>query len=521
MDVKRIATFGGGYPFAAGFVVLASIALLPLRPLLPPTTLMLLHVPVIVVIARFAGVRPSAMAAVLSFLALDLIFIPPYYRLTISSLSEWLGLTVFLIVALIAGQQTGVLRQREQAAIRRQSELELLNSLSFRVVSEKSAVSTARFIVTKAVETLGVQRAALYVLPPGNAAPSCLAQTGESANESDENAFVEWVLREGKAVGLDAVASVPADQRPVSVGSADAVAGLVAEGVYLPLQTAESLEGVLVAIPPSSTPMTVDDKRLLAAVANLAALSLHRQRLEDEASRAEALQEADRLRTTLVSSVSHELKTPLAAATARVTGLLEEGVDAAGERVSTELMAIAEDLERLDASIGDLLDLSRLESAAWRPRFEGHDLRDLLGTVLSRLPAPHRDRVRFQIAEETPDVWIDFAQIARAAANLLENALAYSGADETVIVGAKPLVHEVELWVEDRGPGVADSEKERVFEKFYRGAASPSAPGGTGLGLAISREIVRTHGGRIWIEDVDPHGARFAMTLPTRPEEGA
>jgi two-component system sensor histidine kinase KdpD len=314
---------------------------------------------------------------------------------------------------------------------------------------------------------------------------------------------------------------IPWDQRLVSVGSSEAIPGVVADGIYLPLQTSTSLEGVLVAVPASPGTPSGDDIRLLAAVANLAASSIERQRLQEEAAHAEALREVDRLKSTLVSSVSHELKTPLAAATARVTGLVEEGVGCDAVRVQEELAAVAEDLERLNDSIGDLLDFSRLESDAWQPHFEPYDLRDILGTVLSRLSAAQRDRLRFELAEDLPELRADFAQLARALSNLVENALIYSPNNAVVIVGARCLDGVVELWVEDLGPGVPLSEKPYVFEKFYRGSMSSTVPSGTGLGLAITREIVRTHGGTIRVEDREPHGARFVMRIPTVEEESA
>jgi two-component system, OmpR family, sensor histidine kinase KdpD len=291
------------------------------------------------------------------------------------------------------------------------------------------------------------------------------------------------------------------------------------DGVFVPLQTSTSLEGVLFVEPAEAGGMTADDGRLLAAVSNLAAASLERQRLEADAAHTEALREADRLKSTLVSSVSHELKTPLAAATARVTGLVEVGEGCDATRVRQELLAVAEDLSRLNDSIGDLLDLSRLESDAWQPRFEPHDVRDILGTVLARLPVGQRERVHFDLAEDLPDVRADHAQLARALSNLLENALVYSPADAEVKVGARPDGATIRLWVEDAGPGVPDAEKARVFEKFYRGAAAASAPSGTGLGLAIAREIVRTHEGTLRVEDADPHGARFILTIPIAHEE--
>jgi two-component system sensor histidine kinase KdpD len=292
-----------------------------------------------------------------------------------------------------------------------------------------------------------------------------------------------------------------------------------ADGVFLPLQTATSLEGVLFAEPSSPGGFSADDARLLAAVANLSATSLERQRLEQDAAHAEALREADRLKSTLVSSVSHELKTPLAAATARVTGLVEEGESCDAARVHEELGEVAEDLKRLNDSIGDLLDLSRLESDAWQPHFDLYDVRDILGTVLSRLSASQRDRVQFELADKLPDIRADFAQLARALSNLVENALVYSPAASAVTVTARPLAGGIELWVTDSGPGVPDAEKLRVFEKFYRGAASTSAPSGTGLGLAITREIVRTHNGTLRVEDAVPNGARFVLTIPSTAEE--
>jgi len=374
------------------------------------------------------------------------------------------------------------------------------------------------FIVGQVAEVMGMKRAALYVAGAGAGAPECLATAGMARPSAGEAALVNWVLRTSKAIGMPPVEGVPYDLRLVSVGADEAIPGVVADGMFLPLQTSAGLEGVLFAEPANPRGPSADDERLLSAVANLAASSLERQRLEGEAAHAEALREADRLKTTLVSSVSHELKTPLAAATARVTGLVEEGDSCDAARVHEELTAVAEDLARLNDSIGDLLDLSRLESDAWQPRFEDHDVRDILGTVLARLSPLQRERVRFDFAPQLPDVRADFAQLARALSNLVENALAYSPAGSVVTVGARPHPDGVELWVADEGPGVPASEKPRIFEKFYRGSGSASVPSGTGLGLAIAREIVRTHDGALRVEDVQPRGARFVLTIPSAEE---
>lgn len=520
MDRKRLISAGGGYPFAVVSVAVVTVACLPFRAVLAAPTVMLLYVPVIVGVARVCGVRQSATAAVLSFLALDLLFIPPYYRLTVASLPEWIGLMVFLIVALVAGQQTGQLRQRECAALRRQRELELLNLLSFRIAAEKSAESTAAFIVGQVAEVLGARRAALYVgADAAGSAARCLASAGETAPSSGEEALVAWVLRRGKGISGPLEAGAVWRDELEWVRPDAAIPGVVAEGLYVPLQTSDSLEGVLFAMPgEAESGAWGDEAGPLAAVANLAASALERTRLEVEAAHATALREADRLKTTLVSSVSHELKTPLAAATARVTGLIEEGDAVRPERLREELSAVEADLGRLNGSIGDLLDLSRLESDTWQPHFEQHELGDVLGTVLSRLHADERERVRFELDADLPLVSVDFAQLARAITNLIENALAYSAA-ESVLVAASATSDGLALRIEDRGPGVPDAEKPRIFEKFFRGAASSSAPAGTGLGLAITREIVLSHEGTVRVEDAAPHGARFVLELPAEPHE--
>jgi two-component system sensor histidine kinase KdpD len=173
---------------------------------------------------------------------------------------------------------------------------------------------------------------------------------------------------------------------------------------------------------------------------------------------------------------------------------------------------------RLNNSIGALLELSRLESDAWEPRFELYELSDVVAAGIDTLPAHLRDRVHLDLPEESPIVSVDFLQTTRALHSLLENALLYGGDATPVTVGARGWNEGTRLWVEDQGPGVPADEHEAVFEKFYRGrTATERVISGTGLGLAITREIVRSHGGSISLEDVKPHGARFVIALPALP----
>lgn len=512
MRLKRSLLWAGGYPLAIAAVALLTALCVPLREEFPVQTFMLIYVPLIVGVARFGGTRPSAFAAVLSVACVDFFLVEPYHTLTVSRPTEWIALAVFLAIALIAGQQTGQLRDRERAALRGERELSLLNKLAFRMVSDESVDHTMGFLVSQVADAVRSDRIALY-LYDSKGALSVAASSGNDARD-DEADFVCWVKQSGKAIGLQPRMPAATEPRPVTVSLSDALANRTSDGAYLPLHTTRGLEGVLYCRLDRHETASPEDTSFLVAVANLASAALDRQGLERTATQLAAKHEADRLKSTLVSSVSHELKTPLAAAIARVTGLLGETHGYDPERLREEMSAIAEDLSRLDAAIGDLLDVSRLESDSWRPVTDLYETSEILGSVASRLTSQQSARVRFLIPEAVPFVEADFSQLVRALENVVENALLYSPVNESVDVRVAGDVEHVTVSVEDRGPGVPDAEKVRVFEKFYRGPASATAPGGTGLGLAISREIVNSHGGRIWVEDNVPCGARFIVELP-------
>ena len=199
-----------------------------------------------------------------------------------------------------------------------------------------------------------------------------------------------------------------------------------------------------------------------------------------------------------------------------MSNLLEHDIEWDEDRVRQELDAIQDDLQRLNNSIGALLDLSRLESAAWEPKKELYEFGEILGTAISKIPQKQRGRIAFDLPDDLPTIDVDFHQWTRVLQNLLENALCYSPENTPVRVGAVETASQIRMWVEDEGPGIPPEERERVFEKFYRGKTAAAVPSGTGLGLAVTREIVRFHGGKLWVEDVAPSGARFMISLPRK-----
>ncbi len=519
--LRSVTSWLGGFPFAIATVAIATVVFLPLREVLSGVEVALLFILVIGVVARVGGLWASLAAAALAFVSELFFFVEPYNVLHVGSPRDWMLLAVFLLVGLVSAVQTGTMRDREASALARQLDLTAINRLSARLLTEGAVEGMARTIAHELV-TLGVaERVAVYLRCRAGA-PELVADAGADAMGRAEEALAGWSCMHSKAVGLPKIAGLAGPERPPSVGPGEALEGTVADGLFVPLQVEGEPGGVLYARAPAEAgPPDPNAVRLLLAVAHLASAFLERDRLRAAAARTEALRESDRLKGTLLSSVSHELKTPLAAVRARITGLLEGDVACETERLGDELRSVEEDLSRLDSSIADLLDLSRLESDAWRATPDEYEVSEVLGSVLARLPREQKDRVVFEVPDDLPTVRVDFAQWVRAIANLLENALTYSPPGSRVGVGARRLADEVLLWVEDNGPGVSDEEKPRVFEKFYRGDASASVPSGTGLGLAITREVARAHGGRAWVEDADPTGSRFYVSVPVAVSGGA
>jgi two-component system sensor histidine kinase KdpD len=465
----------------------------------------LLYLLVVLLIASVAGAGPAVVAAVLAFFAWNFFFLPPYHTLAVHAAEDWLSLVAFLIVSVIVGLQAGRMREREARALARERETAALNRLSATVVSSTSTEEVARTCLAEAVKVLDADVATLFVLD-GDELRSYREGHGGDAEEPNEAARArEAILSAGAAPSPEAKEEAWSEEEG---------------GLSVPVRSPVGVVGLLSVAPrPQGRAYSASEARLARSLANLVGAFLERERLQQEAALAAAEREADRLKSSLLSSVSHELKTPLAALTATVSNLLEADVDWDEKSVRDELRAIVGDVARLNNSIGALLDLSRLEAHAWEPRRELYDLGDIIAAGIDSLPAHLRDRVTVDLGDDTPVVEVDFVQWTRVIQNLLENAFLYAG-DGAVTVGARGWNEGVRVWVEDRGPGIPASEHEAVFEKFYRGRGSGGrAPSGTGLGLAIAREIVRSHGGSIHVEDASPGGARFVIALSSRGED--
>ena len=509
-----------GYVLAVLAIALSTAVFYPGRDYFAKEQWALLYLLIVVLVASACGTGPALVAAALAFFAFNFFFVPPYHTLVVRDPKDWLALVAFLAVGLAMGAQTGRMRQREAQAIAREHETALLNRLSASLVSETSTETMANTVLHELVGVLGASAATLFVADGGGLRDFCASPP---CDRPDAQTVVgaEWTYAHDLPIGLPATELTDAGRAPASAGepAQEPPAGI--GGLFVPLRSGSGVTGVLALAPRAhGRPYDAADGRLVTSLSNLIAVFLERQRLQAAATSAEALREADRLKSSLLSSVSHELKTPLAALTATVSNLLESDVAWDERSVRDELRAIVDDIARLNNSIGSLLDLSRLEAHSWQPSQESYELSEILVASLAPLPAHQRSRVQISLPDDLPMIEVDFVQWARVFQNLVENALLYAGESSPVRVGARAAPDSVEMWVEDEGPGVAPEERERVFEKFYRSVrVHTKAPSGTGLGLSITLEIVKAHGGGIRVEQAHPTGARFVVSLPRASEE--
>lgn len=478
-----------GLPWAVGSVLVATAAFMPFRSLLAGEQWGWAYLLVVALVAGSSRTWLAILSAAVAFLAWNFMFIRPYYTLHVNDSGDVIHLIAFLVVAVVVGTQTGRLRQ-SIAAERRQA---LRTAALYRLSSDMVRGITPEEMVVRTDDevkrVLDAHGAAIYTRPPTDDA-LLSPLPGPSARLIDSAAFLTA-------------------QHAQSVESTGALVG--AGSTFLPLASAAGAEGVLQIV--GADDLRGDDRLFAESVAHLVAVYLQARRISEVAISASAAQETEKLRSALVSSVSHELKTPVASLTASVSDLISRA-DALDTPERREVLdAMAEDLNRLDTSIGNLLDASRLEAHAWEPKPTTFEIGELVGFVASQLGRDLRARLEFEVPPGVPLVRADFVQVSRALRHLVDNALRYSTGP--VLIGADGTdVGVVRTWVADSGPGIPHAEAARIFERFYRGSAGLTSRSSTGLGLFLAQEIVSANGGRIHLEDVSPTGARFVMTLP-------
>jgi len=512
-----------GLAASAMAVVLASAGAAEARRLLGIVNISLVYLIVVVAVATIWGLWPALVASLLAAVALDLLFVPPVGTLEVASPDGWLTILFFLSIAALTGRLAAGARARAEEARRSERAMAVLYELGTALIGEDDLTAILPAIARRAAQSFGLD-ACHILLPDTDERLRLVAGFGpwDEAGGRGAQAIVRHVLITGQVTRVyeppgvrgPGAAAAPAPQLSARVRRRRADTAWTA--LYLPLTVAGVVVGVMrVARSGGAAPFDDEDERLLTTFTQQAALAIDKMHLADRARRTAALEEADRVKTALLSAVSHDLRSPLAAIKTAVTGLLEPGaaLDAHG-RVDL-LEAIDTETDRLTRLVADLLDLSRLQGGALHPRKEWADVAEIIAAVVDRLgPRLPAHAITVDVPDDLPLVPVDYLRIDQVLSNLIENAAAYAPPGSPITVSAREDRAGVVVRVRDRGPGIPPVERERVFQPFYRGAKTDGAHAGSGLGLAICRGILEAHGGTITIEAVEGPGASVAVWLP-------
>ncbi len=449
----------------------------------------------IVLVSLRWGLAPSLFAAVGAVVAFDYFCIPPLYTLAVADLRHIVTFAVMFLVAVVISGLTKRVRDQAESAREREVGTASLYALSRALASAKSRQEIL-LAGTKHIQQLLGGRVSALVPSPAGALVSNVEGAWTYEPDEKERGVAELVWQSGKPAGAGT------DTLPASGGT------------YFPIFGSEGRLGVIGIVTDGARTADHQARHHLDAFLAQIGSALDRVRLARQAQVAQLRVEAEQLRNSLLSSVSHDLRTPLAVITGTATTLTHDKLDAAARRDLAE--TIVQEAERLNRLVRNLLDMTRVEAGALAIHKEWQPVEEVFGSALGAVESILGARpVKTDLSSDLVAPF-DAVLIQQVLVNLLENAVKYAGPDTPLTVSARGRKREVEIVVADRGPGVPAGDETRIFEKFYR--AEKGKGGGVGLGLTICRGIVIAHGGRIWAEGRDGGGAAFHFTLPIEGE---
>ena len=444
-----------------GIVTLA--ALLPTD--VPTTTAALCYVLAVVAAAVVGGMVAGLVASVVSFLALNFFFTPPFHTFAVEETADLVALAVFLAVSATVGTLLSRVLDQRARAERREREARLLNHLGSRLRNGEPAEDVLRSLAASLTELFDLTRCEITS-----------DRTGER------------VVAEGRS-------STTATHEET-----------------VPIAVMDRELGRIVVVTDGSRPaLNAEERGVIRTLAGQIALAIEGARLGSEAEQARLEAETNRLRAALFSSVTHDLRTPLASITASVSTLLDEDRPPSDADRRELLETIDQEAGRLNRVIGNLMDLSRMRAGAVAPVTTPSAIDEAIESTIAHAAPMLKDHdVRLMLRDDLPEIPLDLGLIDQALTNVLENAARFTPPGRTITVAAARWHDGVQIRIADRGPGIAREDRERVFEPFVRGDDST----GTGLGLAIARAIVEAHGGTILLGDEPGGGTAAVIELP-------
>jgi len=488
------------YLYAVVGVAIATAVAWAMFPYFGPANLIMMYLMAVIIIAVRSGRGPSVLASVLSVATFDFFFVPPYLSFNVSDIQYLLTFAIMLVVALVISNLAVRIREQAELARHRERRTAVLYAMSKDLATHRGTAMLTQVAVKHLREVFDGQVA---IFLADNEKRVRLQRSEQLFFEFDpkEAGVAQWVFDHSERAGL----------------GTDTLPG--ASALYLPLIGSGGPIGV-VAVRPKDSGLLLDPDQLhlLESLVNQVALAIERTRLSDEAQQAHLRVETERMRNAILSSVSHDLRTPLATITGAASSLLDAQTSLKADDRLELSRSIYREAERLDRLLKNLLDMMRIEAGAVHLNKEWHPLDEIVGAALSRLEERLRNNVvKATFPSNLPMVQIDGVLLEQVVMNLLENAAKYAPSGSIIELSASAGDREVVVEVADRGQGIPAGEEVRIFDKFYR--AKPAREGGVGLGLTICRGIIEAHGGRIWAENRSGGGAVFRFAIPLTEDQ--
>jgi len=480
---------------AVAIVAIATVASLILRDALAPTNLAMIYLGGVVAIAMRCSRQVSVTASFLSVAAFDFFCVPPYLTFAVSDYQYVVTFAGMLAVALVISAQTARLREHAAQAAGRETRTEALYRLSRGLAGESSIFEAARAAAALAEQVFGTR--AVMFLPEDDGRLSFRRRTSDPLPvPQSEESIAQWVFEHGHKAGL----------------RTDTLPGATA--LYLPLRGARETFGVLAILPDAEGRIFAPEQQhLLEVFAGQTALAIERTISQRAAQETRLHMQTEQMRSSLLSAVSHDLRTPLASITGAASTLRAQGNRLPLETQQELLESISDEAERMGRLVSNLLDMTRFESGGVELRRDDYPLEEIVGTVLQRMERQLDGRqILTELADNLPMVFVDDVLFGQVLWNLLENAAKYTEPGTPLDLAAFEEEGAVIIEVRDRGPGIPPGEEERIFEKFYRGKSNSAR--GAGLGLPICRAIVQAHRGTIQALPRKGGGAIFQIRLP-------
>lgn len=487
------------YRAAILWVGTAAALLLPIRDWLNTIDVAMVFLLAVVAVAVRSSRGPAIGASILAIVAFDILFVPPYYRLAVEDGDFLLTFLVMLVVALLMSHLgTRVRAQATEAGL-----LEQESRIRFELNEEFAAAETPAVLLDLLTARIGalLGSAGRWVAAPSREGGPALPTW------PDDGVFADPEVRMAASLSWR-------DQTPVGRGTAR---GAEVGALLLPVSIEGRPEGVLAFAMPAGRIPSARELRLALAMLSQGCDALAKARAVEAQEKGRLEVAAEQLRTALLSSLSHDLRTPLANIEGAASTLVEDGTRLPTEVRGELARGILAESRRMHQLIANLLDMVRVESGTLAVHREWQPLEEALGVAYLRLEERLQGRdVSLDLPKDLPLVWIDELLVEQVFINLLENAIRHTPEHSPITVTAWPDAGDVVVEVADRGPGVPHEASDQVFEKFVRVGASPryGPPHGAGLGLSICRGIITAHGGRIWVGPRPGGGAAFRFTLP-------